>query len=66
MGPSRFDSGTPPIVNAYIARAGMEIISSIGITKIHAWHQVLAYRLYDGGRARGFRMATIRIFPIRP
>jgi selenocysteine lyase/cysteine desulfurase len=53
---SRFDSGTPPIMNAYIARAGMEIISSIGIEKIHAWHHVLAYRLYDGGRARGFKM----------
>lgn len=60
---SRFDSGTPPIVNAYIARAGMEIIESIGITRIHAWHQVLAYRLYDGGRTRGFRMSNHPDYP---
>jgi selenocysteine lyase/cysteine desulfurase len=50
---SRFDTGTPPIMNAYVARAGMEIILEIGVDKIHAWHEVLAYRLLDGGRARG-------------
>ena len=27
---SRFDTGTPPIINAYIARAGMEMINRIG------------------------------------
>jgi selenocysteine lyase/cysteine desulfurase len=52
-GASRFDSGTPPIMNAYIARAGMEIISSIGVDSIRAWHEVLSARLSDGGRARG-------------
>jgi selenocysteine lyase/cysteine desulfurase len=53
VGASRFDSGTPPIPNAYIARAGMEIIGSIGVGKIRAWHEVLARRLRDGGRERG-------------
>jgi len=52
-GASRFDSGTPPVMNAYIARAGMEIIASIGVGKIRAWHGVLAQRLRDGGRQRG-------------
>jgi selenocysteine lyase/cysteine desulfurase len=51
---SRFDSGTPPVINAYIARAGMEILNGIGIAKIHAWHEVLARRLIEGGRERGF------------
>jgi selenocysteine lyase/cysteine desulfurase len=55
-GAGRFDSGTPPIVNAYIARAGMEAISAIGIEKIRAWHQVLAARLRDGGRERGLTL----------
>ncbi len=55
-GASRFDSGTPPIPNAYIARAGMEIISSIGVGNIRAWHQVLAERLRDGGRERGLTL----------
>ena len=52
-GASRFDSGTPPIVNAYIGRAGMEMIAGIGVGKIRAWHEVLAARLREGGRERG-------------
>jgi selenocysteine lyase/cysteine desulfurase len=50
---SRFDTGTPPIANAYVSRAGMEIINTIGPAKIRAWHQQLAQRLIDGGRERG-------------
>jgi selenocysteine lyase/cysteine desulfurase len=52
----RFDSGTPPVMNAYIARAGMEMLNGIGIAKIRAWHEVLARRLIDGGRERGFTL----------
>ena len=50
---SRFDAGTPPVVNAYIARAGMETIQELTATSIRAWHEVLARRMIDGGRARG-------------
>jgi selenocysteine lyase/cysteine desulfurase len=50
---SRFDAGTPPIINLYVARAGMEIINEIGVAKIRAWHEVLAHRLIDGGVERG-------------
>jgi selenocysteine lyase/cysteine desulfurase len=50
---SRFDGGTPPIANAYVARAGMAMINEIGPAKIRAWHEQLARRLIDGGRARG-------------
>ena len=53
---SRFDSGTPPIPNAYIARAGMEVISKVGVRNIRAWHEVLAARLRDGGRERGLTL----------
>ena len=53
---SRFDTGTPPVMNAYIARAGMEIVTRIGVDKIRAWHEVLARRLIDGGRARGLAL----------
>lgn len=53
---SRFDTGTPPVMNAYIARAGMEIVTDIGIDRIRAWHEVLARRLIDGGRARGLAL----------
>jgi selenocysteine lyase/cysteine desulfurase len=55
-GASRFDSGTPPIINAYIGRAGMEIIASIGADRIQAWHRVLGGRLRDGGRDRGLTL----------
>ena len=53
---SRFDAGTPPLINAYIARAGMEIINGIGAGAIRAWHEVLARRLMDGGRERGLTL----------
>ena len=55
-GASRFDSGTPPIMNAYIARAGMEMISSIGVGQVRTWHEMLAARLRDGGRERGLTL----------
>jgi len=51
-GARRFDTGTPPVLNAYIARAGMEMITGLGMEKIRAWHEVLTQRLIDGGRAR--------------
>ena len=53
---SRFDAGTPPVVNVYVARAGMEIINGIGVSAIRAWHEVLARRLIDGGLARGLHL----------
>jgi selenocysteine lyase/cysteine desulfurase len=53
---SRFDTGTPPIVNAFIARSGMSIINRVGPSNIRAWLEVLGQRLIDGGRARGLRM----------
>lgn len=53
---SRFEAGTPPIMNAYIARAGMEIITGIGVEPIRAWQRVLARRLIDGGRSRGLTL----------
>jgi selenocysteine lyase/cysteine desulfurase len=53
---SRFDSGTPPIINVYIARAGMQVINMVTPASIRAWLDVLAQRLIDGGRARGLRL----------
>ena len=53
---SRFDTGTPPIINAYISRAGMELIAGIGVAAIREWQAVLAQRLIDGGRARGLTL----------
>jgi selenocysteine lyase/cysteine desulfurase len=53
---SRFDTGTPPVINAYVAQAGMSIINEVGPAKIRAWLEVLGQRLIDGGRARGLAL----------
>jgi selenocysteine lyase/cysteine desulfurase len=53
---SRFDTGTPPIVNAYVARAGMAMINEIGVGAIRSWLEVLGQRLIEGGRARGLTL----------
>lgn len=52
-GARRFDMGTPPIINAYIARAGMQIVNRIGVPAIRAWLEVLGDRLLHGARERG-------------
>ena len=49
----RFETGTPPVVNAYIARAGLAMINEIGPAAIEAWSDRLSRRLLEGGRARG-------------
>jgi len=52
-GARRFDSGTPPVWNAYVARAGMEAIAEVGPEAIHAWTTHLSELLIEGGDARG-------------
>jgi len=53
---SRFDTGTPPLLSAFIARAGMEIINGLGVNAIREWHQELSRHLIEGGRDRGFTL----------
>jgi selenocysteine lyase/cysteine desulfurase len=55
-GARRFDGGTPPIVNAYIARAGLGIIHEVGPANVAAWTRVLSERLMTGGKARGLTL----------
>jgi len=56
---ARFDTGTPPVINAYISRAGMAAINEIGVDAIAAWTGQLTRRLVEGGRARGFQLHGI-------
>ncbi|MDQ6829261.1 MAG: aminotransferase class V-fold PLP-dependent enzyme [Gemmatimonadota bacterium] len=53
---SRFDMGTPPVIESYIARAGMCIVEEIGVDAIHDWTTMLSRRLIDGGAARGLSL----------
>ena len=55
-GARRFDGGTPPIINAYIARAGLEIIHEVGPDRISSWTRVLSDALVHGGAARGLTL----------
>ena len=53
---SRFELGTPPLPSLYVARAGMRLVTDLGVPRIRAWHETLARRLIDGGRARGLTL----------
>ena len=53
-GARRLDLGTPPILEAYVARAGMAWLREVGLDAIAAWTQTLAGRLIEEGTARGF------------
>jgi selenocysteine lyase/cysteine desulfurase len=55
-GARRLDVGTPPILEAYVARAGMAWLREVGLEAIHAWTRVLGARLLDGARQRGIRL----------
>jgi selenocysteine lyase/cysteine desulfurase len=55
-GARRFDTGTPPVLNAYIARAGIELLQSFGIDAIRSWTDELSRRLVEGGARRGLRL----------
>jgi selenocysteine lyase/cysteine desulfurase len=53
---NRFEMATPPVVNAYVARAGIGLIREIGCEAIREWTDSLSQRLIDGGLARGLEI----------
>jgi kynureninase len=56
--PERFQSGTPNVPSLYSARAGYEIVASIGVGAIRARSLTLTRRLIDAATAAGFRLNT--------
>lgn len=56
--PERFQSGTPNVPSLYSARAGYEIVGSIGVEAIRERSLLLTRRLMDGAAAAGFRLHT--------
>jgi selenocysteine lyase/cysteine desulfurase len=64
-GARRFDSGTPPIIPAYIARAGMKIISTVGVENIYQWTNVLSGHCIQGALARGLEVASPRDLSVK-
>ncbi len=55
-GGSRFDLGTPPLINAFVARAGMELIRETGVEEIKAQIDRLSALAYQAAPARGLKI----------
>jgi len=53
---NRLEMATPPVVNAYVARAGIGLIREVGCDAIREWTDALSQRLIDGGLARGLEI----------
>ena len=52
----RFDSGTPPIFNAYVARKGIETIREIGPEAIRDWTLLLSGRIVERASELGLEI----------
>ncbi|TMG53890.1 MAG: aminotransferase class V-fold PLP-dependent enzyme [Chloroflexi bacterium] len=50
----RFEYGTPAVAAIYAARAGIELLSEVGIETVRARHMLLSQRLVDGALAQGW------------
>ncbi len=55
-GARRLDTGTPPILEAYVARAGMAWLREIGLDAIGAWTAHLGRRCVEAALARGLQV----------
>lgn len=56
--PERFQSGTPNVPALYAARAGYEIVASIGVAPIRERSLALTRRIIDAAIARGWALNT--------
>jgi kynureninase len=56
--PERFQSGTPNVPSLYSARAGYEIVASIGVPAIRARSLALTRRIIDAAQGAGYRLNT--------
>ena len=59
-GARRFDTGTPPVINAYASRPGMQMLTEIGVPRIHAHVQALSRLAYDVAARYGLEVASPR------
>jgi kynureninase len=56
--PERFQSGTPNVPSLYSARAGYEIVASIGVPAIRERSLLLTRRIIDAAQNAGYRLNT--------
>jgi selenocysteine lyase/cysteine desulfurase len=55
-GARRLDTGTPPVVEAYVARAGMAWMRELGVAAIADWDVHLGLHTIQGALARGLEV----------
>jgi selenocysteine lyase/cysteine desulfurase len=55
---SRFESGTPPVPNAYAATAGIDLLQQVGFDVIETRIALLVDRFISGVRGHGFELLT--------
>lgn len=54
----RFDTGTPSIITAYAAKAGMEIINEVGVDNIKMWVDELSEYTIQEAQKRGLETTS--------
>ncbi len=59
-GARRFDTGTPPVMEAYVGRAALDFLVQVGLEAIGGWNETLSRALIEGGEARGLRLLGTR------
>ncbi|MGW8265689.1 MAG: aminotransferase class V-fold PLP-dependent enzyme [Longimicrobiales bacterium] len=59
-GARRFETGTPPVLEAYVARASMDLLQEVGLEAMGSWNRELSNALVVGGEARGLRLLGTR------
>lgn len=56
----RFDTGTPPVMAAYVARGGMQLINEVGVENIWHWTDILSAHTIKGALDRGLEVVSPR------
>jgi len=57
-GARRFDTGTPPMVNAYAARAGMRLLNTLSMSDVEAYLGHLSAVAHEQALKNGLRIAS--------
>ncbi|SEG70355.1 Selenocysteine lyase/Cysteine desulfurase [Paenibacillus sp. UNC499MF] len=57
-GTRRFDTGTPPMINAYAANAALELMNQIGVNRIESYLNELSNFAISYGQEKGLAIAS--------
>lgn len=57
-GAKRFNTGTPPMINAYAARASLRLLNKVGIDRIEDYLSTLSSFTIQYAKEKGFKLAS--------